>query len=197
MSDRRDGAPQQQVDRLQVEDSCRTARSSPTCPSLQSLVNALFHLAVWIAPGDYAPGAVTGAVVSIPATGYFFAWVRRQARATAAELILAVAVGTVVAAVAIGFLSCLTRRRFPSGQRSNRAVAHQPDNLTERRGPAVRGDRTRPDSDCQPFCGQVSGWRGRRWRRMQGGHQLGQAGVAGRLRSSCQQLSPPTEDLIG
>jgi len=108
MSDRRDGAPQQQVDRLHVEDSCRTARSSPTCPSLQSLVNALFHLAAWIAPGDYAPGAVTGAVVSIPATGYFFAWVRRQARATAAELILAVAVGTVVAAVAIGFLSCLT-----------------------------------------------------------------------------------------
>jgi hypothetical protein len=44
------------------------------------------------------------AVVSIPATGYFFAWVRRQARATAAELIPAVAVGTVVAAVAIGFL---------------------------------------------------------------------------------------------
>jgi hypothetical protein len=96
--------PQQQVDRLHVEDSCRTARSSPTCPSLQSLVNALFHLAAWIAPGDYAPGAVTGAVVSIRATGYFFAWVRRQARATAAELILAVAVGTVVAAVAIGFL---------------------------------------------------------------------------------------------
>ena len=100
MSDRRDGAPQQQVDRLHVEDSCRTARSSPTCPSLQSLVNALFHLAAWIAPGDYAPGAV----VSVAATGYFFAWVRPQARATAAELILAVAVGTVVAAVAIGFL---------------------------------------------------------------------------------------------
>ena len=53
---------------------------------------------------DYAPGAGTGAVVSIPATGYFFAWVRRQARATAAERIPAVAVGTVVAAVAIGFL---------------------------------------------------------------------------------------------
>jgi hypothetical protein len=77
-------------------------------PVAQSLVNALVHLAAWIAPGDYAPGAGTGAVVSIPATGYFFAWVRRQARATAAELILAVAVGTVVAAVAIGFLSCLT-----------------------------------------------------------------------------------------
>ena len=42
--------------------------------------------------------------MSIPATGHFFAWVRRQARATAAELIPAVAVGTVVAAVAIGFL---------------------------------------------------------------------------------------------
>ena len=52
----------------------------------------------------HMPVAVAGAVVSIPATGYFFAWVRRRARATAAELILAVAVGTVVAAVAIGFL---------------------------------------------------------------------------------------------
>ena len=122
------------MDRLHVEDSCRTARSSPACPSLQSLVNALFHLAAWIAPGDYAPGAG----VSIPATGYFFAWVRRQARATAAELILAVAVGTVVAAVAIGFLSCLTAASVPSGLRSNRAVPHQPDNLTERRGPGVK-----------------------------------------------------------
>jgi hypothetical protein len=46
--------------------------------------------------------------VSIPATGYFFAWVQRQAPATAAELILAVAVGAVVAAVAIELLSCLT-----------------------------------------------------------------------------------------
>jgi uncharacterized membrane-anchored protein YitT (DUF2179 family) len=66
----------------------------------QFTVNALFHLTAWIALGDYA----TGAVVSIPAAGHFFVWVRRQARATAAELILAVAVGTVVAAVAIGFL---------------------------------------------------------------------------------------------
>ena len=106
----------------------------------QSLVNALFHLAAWIAPGDYAPGAGTGAVVSVPATGYFFAWVRRQARATAAELILAVAVGTVVAAVAIGFLSCLTAAPVPSGQRSNRAVPHQPDNLTELRGSGRQPD---------------------------------------------------------
>jgi hypothetical protein len=57
-----------------------------------------------MALGDDAPGAGTGAVVSIPTTGFFFAWVRRQARATAAELIPAVAVGTVVAAVAAGFL---------------------------------------------------------------------------------------------
>ena len=42
-------------------------------PVAQSLVNALFHLAAWIALGDYAPGAGTGAVVSIPATGYCFA----------------------------------------------------------------------------------------------------------------------------
>jgi uncharacterized membrane-anchored protein YitT (DUF2179 family) len=70
----------------------------------QFTVNALFHLTAWMALGDYAPGVGTGAVVSIPATGHFFVWVRRQARATAAELILAVAVGTVVAAVASGFL---------------------------------------------------------------------------------------------
>jgi hypothetical protein len=43
-------------------------------PVAQSLVNALFHLAASIALGDYAPGAGTGAVVSIPAAGYFFAW---------------------------------------------------------------------------------------------------------------------------
>jgi len=67
-------------------------------------VNALFHLAAWIALGDYAPGAVTGVVVSIPATGHFFAWVRRQAVPPRPNSILAVAVGTVVAAVAIGFL---------------------------------------------------------------------------------------------
>jgi hypothetical protein len=67
-------------------------------------VNALFHLTTWIALGDYSPGAVTGTVVSIPATVYFFTWIRRQARATTAEITLAVAIGTVVAALAIGFL---------------------------------------------------------------------------------------------
>jgi hypothetical protein len=47
-------------------------------------VNALFHLAAWIALGDYAPGAVTVVSIPPPATS--------------------VAVGTVVAAVAIGSL---------------------------------------------------------------------------------------------
>ncbi|WP_454860414.1 HXXEE domain-containing protein [Promicromonospora soli] len=67
-------------------------------------VNALFHLATWITLGDYSPGAVTGAVVSIPATVYFFGWIRRQARATTAELALAITIGTVIAGLAIGFL---------------------------------------------------------------------------------------------
>jgi hypothetical protein len=88
MSDRRDGAPQQQVDRLHVEDSLQDREIVAHMPVASVARHAVFHLAAWIAPGDYAPGAVTGAVVSISATGYFFAWVRR-ARATAAELILA------------------------------------------------------------------------------------------------------------
>lgn len=70
----------------------------------QFAVNALFHLTAWTALGGYAPGAVTGAVVSIPATVYFFVWIRRQNRATRAELALAVVIGTVIAALAIGFL---------------------------------------------------------------------------------------------
>ena len=70
----------------------------------QFAVNALFHLTTWIALGDYSPGAVTGAVVSIPATVYFLAWIRRQARATTAEITLAITVGTVIAGLAIGFL---------------------------------------------------------------------------------------------
>ncbi|MDJ1134180.1 HXXEE domain-containing protein [Streptomyces iconiensis] len=70
----------------------------------QFAVNALFHLTAWIALGDYAPGAVTGAVVSIPATVFFFIWIRRQRRATVAELTLAAVIGTLIAALAIGFL---------------------------------------------------------------------------------------------
>jgi hypothetical protein len=54
-----------------------------------------------------------------PATGHFFALVRRQPRATVAERIFAVTVGTVVAAVASGFVVLPDRGAgFPSGQRS-------------------------------------------------------------------------------
>jgi hypothetical protein len=70
----------------------------------QFCVNAVFHLSTWIALGDYSPGAVTGAVLSIPATIYFFTWIRRQGRATTAEITRAIAVGTAIAALAIGFL---------------------------------------------------------------------------------------------
>ncbi|OYN95297.1 hypothetical protein CGZ95_16265 [Enemella evansiae] len=67
-------------------------------------VNALFHLTTWIMLGDYSPGAVTAAVVSIPATAFFLCWVRREQRATGRELALAIAIGSAIAGLAIGFL---------------------------------------------------------------------------------------------
>ncbi|WUH98321.1 HXXEE domain-containing protein [Spirillospora sp. NBC_00431] len=67
-------------------------------------VNALFHLTSWIVLDDYSPGAVTGAVVSLPATAYYLSWVRRQERVTTRELGLALVIGTMIAALAIGFL---------------------------------------------------------------------------------------------
>jgi hypothetical protein len=70
----------------------------------QFSVNALFHLTTWIALGEYSPGAVTAAVVSIPATAYYFWWIRREGRASAKELILAIVLGTVIGALAISFL---------------------------------------------------------------------------------------------
>ena len=67
-------------------------------------VNALFHLTSWIALGDYSPGAVTGAVVSLPATAFYLRWVRREGRVSTREFGLALGIGTVIAALAIGFL---------------------------------------------------------------------------------------------
>ncbi|TMR94774.1 HXXEE domain-containing protein [Nonomuraea basaltis] len=67
-------------------------------------VNALFHLTSWVILGEYAPGAVTAAVVSIPATAYYLAWIRREGRATGREIALAIGIGTIIAALAIGFL---------------------------------------------------------------------------------------------
>jgi hypothetical protein len=57
-----------------------------------------------IALGEYSPGAVTAAVVSLPATAYYLTWIRRQARATTREVSVAVALGTLIAAAATGFL---------------------------------------------------------------------------------------------
>lgn len=67
-------------------------------------VNALFHLTTWIMLGDYSPGVVTGAVVSLPATVLYFAWVRRERWITVRQIWLAAALGTMIAALAIGFL---------------------------------------------------------------------------------------------
>ncbi|OLT35737.1 hypothetical protein BJF79_31980 [Actinomadura sp. CNU-125] len=70
----------------------------------QFAVNALFHVIGWIILGDYSPGAVTGAVVSVPAAIYYFWWLRDQARATTREIVLALGIGTIIAGLAIGFL---------------------------------------------------------------------------------------------
>ena len=70
----------------------------------QFAVNALFHLTTWIALDDYSPGAVSATTVSIPATVLYFAWIRRENRATTRETVVAVGVGTLIAAAAIGFL---------------------------------------------------------------------------------------------
>ncbi|MEU6711290.1 HXXEE domain-containing protein [Nonomuraea sp. NPDC046802] len=67
-------------------------------------VNALFHLSTWAIYGEYSPGAVTAAVVSIPATVAYLAWIRREERITTRELVIAIIVGTLIAAGAIGFL---------------------------------------------------------------------------------------------
>jgi hypothetical protein len=70
----------------------------------QFAVNALFHLGAWITLGDYSPGAVTAATVSLPATVYYLAWLRRHHRVSNRYLALALTVGTLIAAAAISFL---------------------------------------------------------------------------------------------
>jgi len=67
-------------------------------------VNALFHLSTWIIFREYSPGAVTAAVISIPATAYYLAWIRREDRASSRQIGLAIGLGTVIAGLAIGFL---------------------------------------------------------------------------------------------
>ncbi|WP_435592672.1 HXXEE domain-containing protein [Nocardia sp. bgisy118] len=70
----------------------------------QFAVNSAFHLggAAWF--GDYSPGMVTAATVALPVTVFVFAWVRRDQMLSARQLAAAVAIGTAVAAAAIGVL---------------------------------------------------------------------------------------------
>ncbi|MGW4498982.1 HXXEE domain-containing protein [Micromonospora sp. NPDC004336] len=70
----------------------------------QFAVNAVFHLATWVVLGDYSPGAVTAATVSLPATAYYLTWLWRHRRATGRQIALAIPLGTLIAAAAIGFL---------------------------------------------------------------------------------------------
>jgi hypothetical protein len=77
-----------------------------------------------------------------PATGHFFALGPTPARATAAERILAVAVGTVVAAVAIGF-AFLPAAPVPSGQRptarylTNQTISQNAGALSDEQGAVI------------------------------------------------------------
>lgn len=70
----------------------------------QFAVNAVFHLgaAAWF--GDYSPGMVTAATVALPATLMLLAWVRRESVLTTTQLAAAIAIGSAVAAAAIGVL---------------------------------------------------------------------------------------------
>ncbi|WP_371786517.1 hypothetical protein [Streptosporangium subroseum] len=43
-------------------------------------------------------------MVALPATAYYLSWIRREARASTREIVLAIALGTLIAALAIGFL---------------------------------------------------------------------------------------------
>ncbi len=70
----------------------------------QFAMNALFHLGAWVALGEYSPGAVTASVVSLPATAVYLAWIRREGRADTREIALALLLGTLIAAAAVGFL---------------------------------------------------------------------------------------------
>ncbi|MEV6325606.1 HXXEE domain-containing protein [Nocardia sp. NPDC051787] len=70
----------------------------------QFAVNAVFHLATAAWYGDYSPGMVTAATVALPATLVVLAWIRRERLLTAAQLATAMAVGTAIAAAAIGVL---------------------------------------------------------------------------------------------
>lgn len=70
----------------------------------QFAVNAVFHLAAAAWFGDYSPGMVTAATVALPVTVVVLAWVRRHRLLDAAQLGAALAIGTGVAAAAIGVL---------------------------------------------------------------------------------------------
>ncbi|WP_194814193.1 HXXEE domain-containing protein [Nocardia sp. XZ_19_385] len=70
----------------------------------QFAVNAVFHLstAAWF--GDYSPGMVTAATVALPATAFVLGWVLRNRMLTRTQLLLALAIGTAIAAMAISVL---------------------------------------------------------------------------------------------
>lgn len=72
--------------------------------SCQFGINAVFHLGVWLVSGSYAPGAVTGATVSIPAAVFLLWWARHKGIATTGNIITAIGIGAAIAVAAISTL---------------------------------------------------------------------------------------------
>ncbi|MGH8882697.1 MAG: HXXEE domain-containing protein [Stackebrandtia sp.] len=70
----------------------------------QFVVNAAFHVTTAVAFGEYSPGMVTAATVAVPAAGYFFVRLRGEGLLRRGRLYAALALGTVIAAAAIGVL---------------------------------------------------------------------------------------------
>ncbi|MFE7802138.1 HXXEE domain-containing protein [Nocardia sp. NPDC057440] len=70
----------------------------------QFAVNAVFHLGTAAVFGDYSPGMVTAATVALPATAWFFTRVRHERFLSTRQLVLAVVIGTAIAAAAISVL---------------------------------------------------------------------------------------------
>lgn len=70
----------------------------------QFAFNALFHITSGIVFKEYSPGMVIGATLGIPLTIYFMNRVWSERRVSGREMILALGLGTAIAAAAIGLL---------------------------------------------------------------------------------------------
>lgn len=67
-------------------------------------LNALFHLTTTALFGEYAPGLLTASVLALPLTPYVLRRVWREERLTPRAFVAALALGTLLAVLAVGVL---------------------------------------------------------------------------------------------